>query len=149
MAAALLLLHAGATLAMTGLIWFVQVVHYPMFALVGADAFPLYARAHTVRTTWVVAPLMLAELATGVLLLASRPERLPQPPLVAGLALLVVIWLATAFLSVPRHDELAAGFVPTAHAALVATNWVRTWAWTLRGALVLWLLAGQLAPPRG
>ena len=33
----LLLLHAAATLFMTGLIWFVQVVHYPLFARVGED----------------------------------------------------------------------------------------------------------------
>jgi hypothetical protein len=144
MTAALLLLHAAATWAMTGLVWFVQVVHYPMFALVGRDAFARYAQAHAARTTWVVAPLMLTELATGVLLVAARPGRLSQPALLAGLGLLGVIWLSTAYLSVPRHDELAAGFDETAHGALVATNWIRTWAWTARGALVLWLLARWL-----
>lgn len=144
MSAVLLLLHAGATLAMAGLIWFVQVVHYPMFALVGPEGFARYEQVHAARTTWVVAPLMLTELATGVLLLAARPARLPVAPLAVGLVLLAVIWLATAFLSVPRHDELATGFVPAAHASLVATNWLRTCAWTLRGGLVLWLLGTQL-----
>jgi hypothetical protein len=144
MIAVLLLLHAAATWAMIGLIWFVQVVHYPMFALVGRDAFARYAQVHATRTTWVVAPLMLTELATGVLLVAARPGRLSQPALLVGLGLLGVIWLSTAFLSVPRHGELAAGFDATAHGALVATNWIRTWAWTARGALVLWLLARWL-----
>lgn len=32
---ALLLVHAAATWAMVGLVWFVQVVHYPLFAQVG------------------------------------------------------------------------------------------------------------------
>ena len=32
----LLLLHAGATFFMCGLIWFVQIVHYPLFAQVGS-----------------------------------------------------------------------------------------------------------------
>ena len=35
-----LLLQAGSTLALSGLIWFVQVVHYPLFAAVGRDDFP-------------------------------------------------------------------------------------------------------------
>ena len=33
---ALLAAHAAATWALVGLIWTVQVVHYPLFALVGA-----------------------------------------------------------------------------------------------------------------
>ena len=31
----LLILHAGATLYMAGVIWFVQIVHYPLFSRVG------------------------------------------------------------------------------------------------------------------
>lgn len=144
MIAAVLLLHVAATWAMVGLIWFVQVVHYPMFALVGADGFARYEQVHAMRTTWVVAPLMLTELATGVLLVAVRPVALPQGALVAGLALLVVIRLSTAFLSVPRHTALAAGFDAAVHGALVTTNWVRTIAWTLRGSLVLWLVGAAV-----
>jgi hypothetical protein len=34
----LLLVHGFATLYMTGLIWFVQLVHYPLFAQVGRHA---------------------------------------------------------------------------------------------------------------
>ena len=33
---ALLLLHAASTLAMTGVIWFVQMVHYPLFRYAAA-----------------------------------------------------------------------------------------------------------------
>jgi hypothetical protein len=39
--------HLAATAAMVGLIWFVQVVHYPLFASVGADEFVAYENAHT------------------------------------------------------------------------------------------------------
>ena len=35
----ILLGHLAATLFMVGVIWFVQVVHYPLFAKVGATAF--------------------------------------------------------------------------------------------------------------
>ena len=50
-AVVLLSLHLAATAAMTGLIWFVQVVHYPLFAAVGADQFVAYEVAHQRRTS--------------------------------------------------------------------------------------------------
>ena len=46
---------------MTGLIWFVQVVHYPLFAKVGSEAFSLYESLHTQKTGLVVGPVMLVE----------------------------------------------------------------------------------------
>ncbi len=135
----LLLVHAAATLFMTGLIWFVQIVHYPLFAAVGADGFARYEQLHSARTTWVVMPVMLVELATAALLLwmaDAQTRSLAR----AGAALLAVIWLSTFFLQVPRHSQLTAGFDPAAHAALVSTNWIRTLAWSARAVLALALL---------
>ena len=57
MSAFVLYLHAASTLSMVGLIWFVQVVHYPLFARV-EQGFIAYEQIHQQRTTWVVAPLM-------------------------------------------------------------------------------------------
>jgi hypothetical protein len=74
----ILLLHAAATLSMTGLIWFVQVVHYPLMARVGRVGFADYEAAHTRRTTWVVAPPMLIEGFTAVVLLLRPPPGIPQ-----------------------------------------------------------------------
>lgn len=66
---ALLLVQSAATLFMTGLIWFVQVVHYPLFGSAGRDIFAGYERAHQRRTGWVVGPPMLVELATALAML--------------------------------------------------------------------------------
>lgn len=134
------LIHAGATLFMTGLIWFVQIVHYPLFAEVGVVGFARYEQLHSARTTLIVAPVMLIELASAVALLVI-PGSLPRWMTLAGAALVAVIWLSTFFLSVPRHSELAAGFLPEAHRSLVLTNWIRTAAWTLRAVLALGMLA--------
>jgi len=134
-------LHAAATLAMVGLIWFVQVVHYPLFGRVRPEDFPRYARSHQRRTTWVVGPLMLIEAGTGIWLLVASSLPAWQPW--AGLALLGVIWASTVCIQVPLHSRLAAAFDPSAHCALVRTNWLRTAAWTARGALVLLMLRGH------
>ncbi|NIP85737.1 MAG: hypothetical protein GTO03_09310, partial [Planctomycetales bacterium] len=69
----LLLIQLATTLMMAGLIWFVQIVHYPLFAAVGEGEFPAFERKHQRLTTCVVAPLMLAELATAAGLVYWRP----------------------------------------------------------------------------
>jgi hypothetical protein len=135
----LFLVHAAATWYMVGLIWFVQLVHYPLFGGVGAAGFPAYAAAHQRRTTWVVGPPMLAELASGGWLALKPPAGVGRGPFVAGLALLAAIWLSTALVQVPRHTVLGVGYDAGAHRTLVTTNWVRTAAWSARGALVLWI----------
>jgi hypothetical protein len=139
--AALLLGHAAATLAMAGVIWFVQVVHYPLFAAVAPERFAGYESGHRRLTTVVVAPLMLVELATAVALVI-RPAAAAEPrwAVWAGLALLAVIWSSTFFVQVPLHEKLAAGFDGAAHRRLVRGNWVRTAGWTARAGLALLLL---------
>ena len=122
---------------MTGLIWFVQIVHYPLMARAGADRFPAYEKAHTRLTTWVVAPPMIVE-AVLVVLLAWGSWDLAGAW--AGLGLLAAIWLSTAFLQVPMHRKLRQGFDEAAHGRLVSTNWIRTAAWSVRSILALYWL---------
>lgn len=135
-ASALTLLHAAATWALVGLIWTVQLVHYPLLAGFDRTRFTELHAAHSDRITWVVAPLMLAELATAVLLALHLGGAVAW----AGLALAVTVWALTAFVSVPCHRVLAGGFDAVAHARLVRTNWLRTAAWSVRGLLAVVLL---------
>ena len=137
----LLLIHAGATLAMVGLIWFVQVVHYPLFDLASERRFLRFAAEHQRRTSLVVVPLMLAEAGTALALLVAPPSGLGRGPLWVGLLLLVLIWLSTALLQIPLHRRLSSGRDGPAIRRLVAGNWLRTTAWTARGALVLAMVA--------
>ncbi len=142
----LLVIHAAATWAMLGAILIVQIVHYPLFAQVGSAGFPEYEAMHTSRITWVVAPLMLAELATAVGLIATRPSGFQPKLLWIGLILLAIIWASTAFVQVPLHNKLMNGFDQAAHAKLVATNWIRTGAWAARGAIAIALLLRYTEP---
>lgn len=142
-----LLVHLAATLMMVGIIWFVQIVHYPLFNRVGVAVFTDYEAAHTSLITLVVMPLMFAELITAFLLAFSPPEGVSPSLLWVGLALVMVVWLATAFLQVPQHTRLSTGFDESAYRALVATNWVRTFAWTLRGVLVVWVINEYIQLP--
>ena len=129
-------MHAFCTFAMTGLIWFVQIVHYPLFASVGRERFIDYEKRHAQRTTWVVAPLMLGELFTLAWLWQhGQRQAVGQWP---GVALLALIWISTGLIQVPLHSRLERGFDEMAARRLVASNWIRTLAWSARS----WLLWG-------
>ena len=142
----LFLAHLASTLFMVGLIWFVQIVHYPLFARVGEEGFPLYSEAHSRLTSYVVGPPMLLEAGTALLLVFRRPEEIPLSLALLGLALVAAIWLSTAVLQVPRHTALGSGFDRSQWSGLVGTNWIRTAAWSARGAVVLWMAALVLVP---
>ena len=58
--------HFAATWTLVGLIWTMQLVHYPLFAHVGRHTFTACHHLHTTQITWVVAPLMFTELVTAV-----------------------------------------------------------------------------------
>lgn len=137
----ILIAHAAATIAMAGLVWFVQRVHYPLFQRVGRSAFPEYERSHSRLTSGVVVPLMLVEAAGAIALVVWLPER----ELVWwGVALLTLIWISTFGLQVPQHRRLEAGFDEAAYRRLVSTNWLRTAGWTARAAIALALLPGMI-----
>ncbi|NBC10836.1 MAG: hypothetical protein GVY24_03760 [Planctomycetes bacterium] len=143
----LLLVHAGATWFMTGLIWFVQVVHYAMFDRVGdapagsaGQGYVRYQHDHMRLTTWVVGPVMLVEAATAAALVVLRPVGVPGSLAWAGLLLVVALWASTAALQVPAHRRLTLGFDPAAHRRLLRTNWLRTAMWSARGILALWMI---------
>ena len=132
----LLLLHMAVTWALVGLIWTVQLVQYPGLALVGGSELTAFHEHHSVRITWIVGPLMACELLTGLGLLWARPSGLSATLLGSGLALIALNWAWTAFVAVPLHKRLG-GRVRQAQSKRVATNWVRTAAWSARGAWAL------------
>lgn len=143
----LLALHAAATLLMSGLAWFVAVVHYPLMAEVGGQEFPRYERLHRQRTTWLVAPLMMAEAGLAAWLSVFPPPAVPLWQPHAASALLAAIWVSTFAVQVPLHERLSLGFDAAVHRRLVVTHFWRTAAWTLRSVFALaWLAMQGMAP---
>ena len=141
---ALLLVCLGSTLFMTGLIWFVQVIHYPLFEKVAATAFVPYHEAHTRLTSRLVVIPMLLELLSSAALVAIRPRLFPTWVAWTCLAVCGGCWLLTALVQVPQHDQLARGFNLLVWRRLVATNWARTWLWTVHAVLLIVVVAREL-----
>lgn len=128
---------------MVGLIWMVQVVHYPLFAKVSAENYVQYQQLHERYITPVVGVPMIVEIVTAILLLNYLPKGVSPGWVWAALILLVIVWLSTAFLQVPCHSKLNISFDAEVHRRLVDTNWIRTICWTIRGVLVAWFAFGM------
>lgn len=136
----LALANFAANLFMLGLIWFVQIVHYPLFASTGRADFARYQSRHASLTTLVVAPPMFVELFATFALVAMAHGKLPHSATLSSAVLVAAIWGSTAFLQVPCHNALQNGFDEATHRFLVNSNWIRTVAWTAKAALSSYLL---------
>lgn len=136
-----LIANVAATLYMVGLIWMVQIVHYPLLAIVGTDRASEVAREHQRRTGNVVGPPMLIEgVSTLALLVWLSHDVTWWLPWLNGVFLTVALG-CTIFLSVPLHEKMAKNPDSIVGQRLVTTNWPRTIAWSPRGVVCIVMLA--------
>ncbi len=131
-----LVANLAGTALMVGFIWTIQVLTYPMMQSVPADGFVAYELMHRNRVTALLSLLAPTEViaAAGVALFV---DEVPFWLSFGAGALLFAIWLSTLLYYAPLHMKLATGFDPVIHRRLVRTNWIRTGAWTVRGAAAI------------
>ena len=141
MAKLALLICLASTLFMTGVIWFVQVVHYPLFDRVKTEAFRRYHADHSRLTTYVVMVPMTLELLSSLALVVQRPSGSSRELTLLGFGLALSTWVITFLKSVPAHERLGHGFDSSIHRQLVRSNVARVVAWTAHSVVVLVMTA--------
>ena len=130
----MLIIHLTATSVMVGVIWVIQLVHYPSFHFVELKQYNTFQRFHMSRISYVVIPAMLTELFTLILIVISMDQ---IDTLVAASAILLTfIWLMTAVFFSGVHQKLTLGYDQTVVDKLIKLNWGRTLLWTLRLLLI-------------
>jgi hypothetical protein len=115
-----------------------------VLALVAPVDVPSYEQAHNRRFARVVAPGVPVTVASGIVLLSSRPGGVPITVPIVSLALAALIVAATIHDGTRAHARLAHQWDADAHSRLVRTNWIRVAAWTALGLLDLIALASAL-----
>lgn len=139
----MLIVNLTVCLILTGLIWTIQIVHYPLFLKVGKAIFKNYETSHQQKITPLVAPLMILELACSFVWLlffykdASVIAILQFVP-VAG------VWLSTFFIQMPLHRSLKNGYNEIVIKKLINSNWIRTILWNSRSLLLIYVLVTKL-----
>jgi len=139
----LFVIHLSVTLFLTGLIWVIQIVQYPLFSQIPSESFASYESQYQKRITYVVMPTMLCELVTGILMVILNISELNRSLQIVNLVSIVLVWVSTALIQVPCHKRLMERFQADIHKRLVLSNWVRTFLWTTRSLLFLTVLVGS------
>jgi hypothetical protein len=132
----------GLTLYMTGMIWSMQILEYPLFALVGPKEFPAYHRRHNQGLPLFVILPSLAALVSAVVMIFTRPVRVPLWATLVVAATDLVVVAVTVALEAPLHGKLdREGYSLPIIRQLVRGNWIRTILWTANGVFLLVLTA--------
>ena len=138
---AALVIHAAITWALLGLIWTIQVVHYPLLKNVGHLEFVAYHDRHMSLITRMVGPLMLAEVGSAGWLLYLGERSIIYA---ISLGALGLVWASTAIWQIQLHQKLTRGYHAATIDRLVRTNWWRTLAWTVRALCLVILLIQKI-----
>lgn len=131
------LLNLASSLFLCGLIWVIQILHYPFFAHLERENYTKNQQRHMYLISFLVIPMMLMELITSVLLVLQPSDF--RIEFIIGLILVLLIWSSTFFVQMPIHQKLLQGYDRAAIQKLISTNWIRTILWTAKSVLTLYI----------
>ncbi|MDE0846911.1 MAG: hypothetical protein ACJ05G_10535 [Actinomycetota bacterium] len=123
---------------MAGVLWIIQVVHYPLLREVPVKSIVEISHRHQSLIIRVVGPVMVIEAASSALAFLVVPSD-ALPIAFISFCFLAVAVSVTLFQAVPLHAKIGRGeseLIPK----LIKVNWIRTAAWSIRiplGALLV------------
>jgi hypothetical protein len=130
----LFFLNVISAFLLTGVIWTIQIVHYPSFHYIDKMSFTNFHHFHERRISIIVMPLMLIELTTSTALYINNMSSIV---FALNLLIVVLIWCSTFFVQVPIHSILSKKKDKELIEKLVNTNWIRTFLWSMRMLLII------------
>ena len=129
----LLKINFISTSFMVGVIWVIQLLHYPSFHFIYEKKYIEFQHFHMQRISFIVIPVMLIELASALLLAYFFESSLT----IILLALVLGIWAITFIFFTNMHQKLTDGYDHSIVDRLVQINWSRTALWSLRLIILL------------
>ncbi len=127
--------HLIFTSVMVGVIWLVQVVHYPSFNFIDKKFYSDFQNFHIKKISFVVVPVMSLELVSGLVLI-FLDHRQSTPSLIS-FGILILIWIITGLFFAKAHQDLTAGYNREIVERIIKLNWIRTLLWSIRLILLL------------
>ena len=122
-----------STSIMVGVIWVIQLLHYPSFHFINDQKYIEFQHFHMQRISFIVVPVMLIELASALLLAYFFESSLT----IILLALVIGNWAITLIFFTNMHQKLTDGYDHSIVNRLVQINWSRTALWSLRLIILL------------
>ena len=122
-----------STSVMAGVIWVIQLLHYPSFHFINEKKYVEFQHFHMQRISFIVIPVMIIELASALLFAYFFLSSLT----IILLALVLGVWVITFIFFTNMHQNLTNGYDPTIVDRLVQINWSRTALWSFRLIILL------------
>jgi hypothetical protein len=130
-----------------GVIWFAQIVVYPLFGRVGESEYVAYHRFYSSRIPLPVIAPGFASFLLPVALVFLGPGSVPVWLYLANVACGLVGLLVTVLLEIPRHARLEkGGKQEPVIRELVLFNWPRALALTGSAFLTVLMLTAAFSP---
>ena len=127
--------HFLSTSLMVGIIWVIQLLHYPTFHFIKESNYVEFQHFHMQRISFIVVPAMILELLSAFMLVYYIRSNL----LTVCLIILLVIWLITFVFFTKLHQSLLGGYDKIIVDKLVQINWARTVLWSLRLIILIYI----------
>ena len=123
-------IHFLSTSIMVGVIWVIQLLHYPSFHFVQKSDYPKFQQFHMSRISFIVIPAMIIEFITGIIMLQFGFSS--NFLFISSLVILITIWGITFIFFTKMHQVLISGYNEIIVNRLISINWSRTLLWSLR-----------------
>ena len=128
-------IHFLSTSLMVGIIWVIQLLHYPAFHFIKESDYVEFQHFHMERISFIVVPVMVLELFSAFMLVYYIQSNL----LILCLIILLFIWLITFIFFTKLHQSLLGGYDKTIVDKLVRINWSRTILWSIRLIILIYI----------
>lgn len=135
----ILLLNLCLSAFLTGLIWVIQLVHYPLFLKVGKSQFREYEKSHRKRISVLAMPAMVVDMALSGLLIFTTYYDIYREYILLAFVLNLLAFLSTILFFSRLHSHLAKGYNANLISKLVSINMIRTLIWTARTVVLVLL----------
>ena len=133
----LFMIHLVSTSFMVGVIWIVQLVHYPTFLFIDEQKSNDFQKFHMSRISYIVMPAMTTELFSGIYIYIYSNMAIDSNLFLLALTILIINWIITALVFVKMHNKLLINYKIEIISLLVKWNWLRTLLWSVRLILLL------------
>ena len=133
----LLTTHLTSTSIMVGVIWVIQLVHYPSFKYVNESDYIIFQKYHMSNISYIVFHIMFTELTTAILIFFSGEKSFF---FMLSLICLFLIWVITGVLFTKFHNILQKGKDLKMIEKMIKANWMRTLLWTLRLIMIFFVI---------
>ena len=131
----ILLFQIVINVYLLGVIIMTQFITYPTFLIIDKNSFNKYHRKYVNIISIIVAPAMILEISSLIILVYLSKDFL----LVKSLILLLCIWLTTFIIMVPSHNILSRKNDSKEIKKLININWVRTFLWSVKLIVMLFI----------